>query len=423
MMRIRLAFLVSLGIASLPGFVAGVWVCARQWHVWTQAVEAEQATHVVAAVQRAQTALVIEVGKSTAALLGSASDIEQLAAARASADRLFGRALEAASGSGFDPGPLREAAAAFKDFRRKVDPVMASPPAELSHTLVQEGLDLRTVHGARLSKLASAAALKVNSASWLSTGFVRIAVQVMDLRDYLGQRNLILNSWVGGQPVSPEGLVLVDQLTGRVQLAWLNLTRSIEVMPPVPQLLEEERRQTQAYLHGDEVRWLAVSRIAHERASSPPGTLEATWPDSLSAFRAWSQEALASVVRLRDVALDEAVSQANLSRRAALLEMTGAAALVVTSLCLSAAVAATLLRRFVLPVRRMTMAVDRIAVGDLETRVAGFTRRDELGTMATAIEKLRKSAVDHARLSAAEQELSAERARRAERIRELVELF
>ena len=94
---------------------------------------------------------------------------------------------------------------------------------------------------------------------------------------------------------------------------------------------------------------------------------------------------------------------------------------------------ATVLSRLVVrPVKDMTVAMDRLAAGDVGTDIPGQERRDEIGRMAAAVAVFRDNAIERTRLeNAAEEgrvlseserrEREAAKAREAEEIRHVVE--
>jgi methyl-accepting chemotaxis protein len=94
---------------------------------------------------------------------------------------------------------------------------------------------------------------------------------------------------------------------------------------------------------------------------------------------------------------------------------------------------ATVLSRLVVrPVKDMTVAMDKLAAGDVGTDIPGQERRDEIGRMAAAVAVFRDNAIERTRLeNAAEEgrvlseserrEREAAKAREAEEIRHVVE--
>ena len=420
-MHIRAAFLLGLCAVFMPGFAASTWTCLNGWQRWAQAADAERATRVVASVEHAHTAFIVEIGRTMAAVLGSTVDSIRLPDLRKDDDELLTAALRDVGAVDIDPIALKLTSSAISHLRQRVDVAKAHGDRDLG--LVQEALVMRTSFGNRLALLANDAALRVASVNWRTAGLVRVAMQVMDLREYLGQRNLTMNSWSGGQPVLPEQLVAMDRLTGRIESAWVNLQRMIDALPPLPALLAERKHQEETYWRRDEGRWQATSAVARLRGSAETGATAPAWPDSFADFRAWSSEALINVVRLRDVALDEAIVSADQSERTAMMQLVAAAMLAIVSLVLSVGAVVVLMRRFVMPVSQMTSTVGRIAAGELSVVVPGLYRGDELGSMAVAVEQLRTGAVERETLSAAKASDAALKVARAGRIRGLVKEF
>ncbi|MBL6080875.1 methyl-accepting chemotaxis protein [Belnapia sp. T18] len=147
------------------------------------------------------------------------------------------------------------------------------------------------------------------------------------------------------------------------------------------------------------------------------------WPEAVPAFRSWSVPALAEIIRLRDAALDQAVADS-----ASLADAGRAGLLLALALLLAGALAMLgaawmLFRRVVRPIHRITGTVERIAAGELHLAVPGLGRRDELGTMAEAVETLRTASVEREAAVSARLAERAAKAEQAERVGALVRAF
>jgi methyl-accepting chemotaxis protein len=79
--------------------------------------------------------------------------------------------------------------------------------------------------------------------------------------------------------------------------------------------------------------------------------------------------------------------------------------------------------RIIAPVRRMTIAISRIAANDITTEVAPPEHHDEFGAMATVLEELRRGAVKAVAAAALQEQERLAKIQRAERIDRLVADF
>jgi methyl-accepting chemotaxis protein len=100
-----------------------------------------------------------------------------------------------------------------------------------------------------------------------------------------------------------------------------------------------------------------------------------------------------------------------------------AIAIGVVGLVLAGAVAQVFTGSVARPIRLMTMAMGRLAEGDLEVEVPDQGRRDEVGAMAAAVQVFKSNAIDRERLAAAKRAEAEAKERRAERMEQLIEGF
>ncbi|HZS83441.1 MAG TPA: HAMP domain-containing methyl-accepting chemotaxis protein [Stellaceae bacterium] len=82
-----------------------------------------------------------------------------------------------------------------------------------------------------------------------------------------------------------------------------------------------------------------------------------------------------------------------------------AIAIVAAALLLGAALAWVIGRGIARPIKAITLVMRRLAEGELDLAIAGAGRRDEIGTMAKAIEVFRQGMIDAKRLRAEQEEM------------------
>ncbi len=420
-MRIRNIFYIGFLAVALPGLLGTSWLAWDSARRLASSQRAEVAARVVSDVQRAQTALAVESGHLNTAAQVASPDRAFLATTAATTDGLLVAAERSALEAGFDASAIRESAAVMARFRQRLEGMLARAPAERDGAFSSELLTARMAAGTQLTNLAGNAAERVGTEAPAIAAAVNIALQAMDMREYAGRRNLMMNGWISGRPISREQIVAAENMTGRVDQAWETVQRMVAALNDAPALAAEVQRQTQVFQNRDAVRWNQVMEWARTR--SVPGAPATAWSEDLTAFRAWSLPAQASILQLRDTALDHALAKAQGMTQAARLELAISLALVLVTALLSAAAVLLLLRRVVSPLQATTEVVDRIAAGELATAVPGQDRQDELGRLALAVETLRRGALQREEMAAARLAEEAAKAARAQRIEALIHGF
>ncbi|WP_043336283.1 methyl-accepting chemotaxis protein [Belnapia moabensis] len=419
-MRARTVFLLGFAVVSLPGLIGSAWVAGTAWSRWSEARSAAEGTRVISAVQRAQTAVVNEAGQFLAASLAAQPDREALARSRQATEGLLEAAQRSLMELGSDARAPAEARSAMADLRKRLDTVLAQPPAERDPAYAQEVMAKRTVFNNQLAELAEAAAKRtVIGAPSLATG-IDIAMLAMSMRDATGRRNLMMNNWVAGQPIPLSDYAAAERLVGRTEEVWNDIGHKLAMLPDAPRLQAAAARLRESYEGRNAPRWEQLMQWGRERAVGAPVQ---PWPENVAAFRSWSVPALAEIILLRDAALDhvlaESASRADAGRTGLLL----AFALVTSALGAMLGSAWMLFRRVVRPIQSITSTVERIASGDLHLTVPGLGRQDELGTMAGAVETLRAASIEREAAAAARLAERAVKAEQAERVDALVKGF
>jgi len=420
-MRIRTIFFAGFLAVALPALVAAGWLAVQNAGLLQRSIGAEAAVHLVSDLQRAQTAFVLEAGQLTAASLTAGPDRALLARFAQTTDDLLRAAERSAAASGFDPAAATDAMAAMRRFRQRLDGQIARPVADRDQAFARELLAERMALGTRLTALAGDAARKVTSLAPSIAAAVNVATQSMDMRDHAGRRNLMMNSWVGGRPITAQDLIAADRLTGRLDQAWSSVQRMTAALEEAPAVAAEVARQVQIFQGRDEPRWHQLLDWARARVANPAAAQP--WSEDLTTFRAWSLPAQASILRLRDVALDHATALAGATTRRAWVQLVVALLLVATAAGLSIGAILLLLRRVVSPILAMTETVDGIARGELGVDVPGRGRGDEFGRLAKAVDTLRLGALAREEMAAAQIAGQAAKAAHTERVETLVRDF
>ncbi|MFC4166592.1 methyl-accepting chemotaxis protein [Teichococcus aestuarii] len=418
-MRIRTFFLVCFCGVAVTGGITSLWQSADAWDDWSRASRAGLATRAVSDAQRAQTAVAVEVGAYSPLLRSPAPDIASSQRAAPETDRLLRQAVESVAAAGLDAAPVRDLLARVVEMRDRSLAEMRRPLAERDAAMPTAAQQLRNSGVETMARLAAAASRQVVEMAPDAGLVLEVANAVMEARDFAGRRNTAISSWVLGQPVTAAGMDAALQQTGRVEQAWQTAQRLIAALPSNPALqaaLEEQRRVFQGE---SEPRWRQHLERAWQALQGRP----VIWPMPAEEYRPWSIVAQARMLSLRDAALDGAMALVEAGAARARLRLAAALGLAMLAAAMAGISVLLLLRRVVLPLQALTQLVTRIAGGELSLVVPGRDRRDELGSMASAIETLRANSAERQAMAAAQQEEQRQQLARAERVDTLLRRF
>ncbi|HWK45191.1 MAG TPA: methyl-accepting chemotaxis protein [Stellaceae bacterium] len=419
-MRIRSLFLIGFCLVTAPSILGCLWFAGQAWHGMRDASGAILAMRTVSDAQRAQFAVALEFGTMGPSLLAKEVDLASFAPLASETDRLLGRVSESTAAAGLDAQPARDLARTAATLRKNVMTALAQPVAQRDASLRTAALTLRNGGADTLNRLAETASHQVIRQAPEIALLIEIANTTTILRDTVGRRNGSFVAWIGGAPVTAEGIELVQMLTSRAALGWESLERLVLAVPENGRLSQALEAQRASYLGRTEPRWQAALKPAQQALASHAA---ATWPEDVGQWRAWASPAQVAILDLRDAALDEALARTEASERAAILRFAIALSMTFLILGLTVASVIVLLRRLVLPLQRLTGTVSEIAGGRLDIAVPGRERTDELGEMAQAVETLRQGSQERLALAAARQEAQATELARAKRVDELLNRF
>ncbi len=413
-MRIRSLVLACFVAVAVPGIAASGMLMLHYLAALQQSRAAGTDVAAIGALQRAQLSFTLETAPLLLAFASDSPDTAMLQRLRQDTADMLAAAQSAGAAAGLDTSPLRDDEAALQRVRDRLAELLRQPAATRDRAFVQELVAARTRHGDITRSLAAIAARHVTETAPAIAPLVELAVQVMQLRDYVGRRILTLNGWVVSSQIPPGELLLADEYTGRIAQIWDDIQRQIANAAANPRIVAEGARQQATFADRDDPHWRRLLDVARERAAHPDNP--PSWPEDGPTMQRWTVPALASIVALRDVALDQAVAQARAMADAARWRAPLALAAAALVIGISVAAVLVLLRRVVSPVRRMTGAIERIAGGELSIAVPAAGRQDELGQMAAAVEILRAGCVEREAMQAAQLAAQAAKAAEADRI-------
>jgi methyl-accepting chemotaxis protein len=417
-MRIRTFFLACFCSVALPGAVASLWLSINAWNDWQQQQEAALATRVVSDAQRVQTAIAEEIGPFAGQLRSATPDVDAAHRSAPKTDSTLQAAARSATEAGFDAAVARDTLAKVQAGRTRAMEEFAKPLAARDPALPDAMQALRNHSVEALRGLAMSASERVVATSPHTAMLVEIALAAMDFRDFIGRRSVPITNWIGGLKIEPQIYEDMFRFTGRMDQAWATAQRLIASMPDNTHL-QQALQEQQAFQAQSEPRWMAMLALA--RGGVGGGTVN--WGTTAPQFRPWSLKSQASILSLRDAALDEALAQTGAASSAG--ERTFLTALALAMLVCGVAIGSIwlLLRRVLQPLRVLTSTVTQIARGELDVEVPGRARPDELGEMAQAVETLRAGSVERREMAAMQAREQEVKAAQAERLSGLVREF
>ncbi|SHK07402.1 HAMP domain-containing protein, partial [Roseomonas rosea] len=418
-MRIRTLFLACFCGIAVPGAVASLWLAGSGWSAWERAEDARRVTRAVSDAQRAQTAIASEIGGYASMLRMPAPNIDEARQMAAITDRLLSSAADSAAAGGFEAGLVRDLTPRVAGIRNRALEAMAKPLEGRDPGLPAATQALRNQGVEAMRRLAAQGSARVAEISPQTALLIEIATAVMDVRDYVGQRNVLITGWVSGVPVQQPAYDDAMRFTGRVEQALAGARRLIAGMTGDTALPAALQQQNRSFVEGSEVRWREMLTLARGVLAGQA----ARWPLTPVEYRSWSVGAQAEILGLRDAALDEAVAKAASAADQSRNGFLAAAALAAVVCTLTVFCIGLLLRRVLTPLQALTTGVERISGGDLEITVPGRNRGDELGAMAKALETLRLGAVERRDLAAAQAAEAASKVARGERVDGLLRGF
>ncbi len=227
-----------------------------------------------------------------------------------------------------------------------------------------------------------------------------------DLRDATGRRSTFVSQYIGsGTRFTDTSRQNVDILSGRIESLWDSIDNAVAQLSDFPVLKAAvENSRQKAWVIG-ELRYRQLISAAN-RGEEPDIKTAAWWE--------WTQATLRSTLIPRDASSEEAlrvaVRKQNSARTALILVILG----IFTLLGIISTLAIIFGRKFVSAILKIAISIDEVAAGQLETKVPYQGRRDEIGTIALSLEKLRQGAIDARHF---EEEATAARTRIARDLR------
>ena len=240
-----------------------------------------------------------------------------------------------------------------------------------------------------VSRISDAAEQAVTRYAPSYSQFVQLAHMSQQLRESAGLRSALLSPSLDLN-IPPVRIREMDELSGRITLLWERIELAMmQVQDPPPAMVEAHDTMARTIMGEGDRRYRALITALGTRQ------LVGTTP---AEYRAWTSPMLANSLLLRNAVFKELSARFVLARHQALAELLVAGACALLSAVASLGAAWQVVRRVAQPLSRLTVAVTRMAEGDLAADIPGVNRMDELGKMAGAVLVLRDRASEAQRL-------------------------
>jgi len=340
--------------------------------------------------------------------------IAQFAEARAKAGPAI-EALVSACGAfrcadGDVAGTLRRLLAATVAVRQKADSAIQQPLAARPAGLAKEWFASALALGNELERISTALTDKIRMADPQIAELVGIKEAAWITRAVGGTERTIIQQIRAARAYPVEAREKRAALGGQAEAAW-RIVKMLSARPGVPAPVVEAVTSAQNSLFDVYAKTRSdIEKAASEGRESPLSDLQ---------LMAAANSALDQVVAVCNVALDEIIAYAQRQSVAA----RGRLALYGGGLVLALAIGVTgflfAWRRLAGPISLMSLAMLRMAEGDISADMPNQGRRDEIGDVARAAQILRQSLVRMREMEAeqrdAETRLAAERQAAQER--------
>lgn len=257
-----------------------------------------------------------------------------------------------------------------------------------------------------LDSMSATSLMMANEArmtSPLASEMVGVRQLSWHIRDYTGRECSQTRSNVPtGKAFTADQLKLLHSNRAAADMSWFTLGELLARPGVAPALrnaytsAQEAARAARAFADG-----------LYAKLDGKPLLDDPTWS-------AKCNDIFDPILAIGAIALDQARSSVHANVTDARTRLIAAATLLVIALALAVLMGFVLIRRFARPLRGLTQAVAELTAGQYHAPVPATGYEDELGRMATALEKLRVSALRSAELEdAARHETAAKERRRA----------
>ena len=423
-MRVRTFFLACISAGGSIAILAAAFLVADKWQSYTSEIQAGRTIETIGAVARIFEGLTNERGPYNVALAAenAAGDQDRatLADLRARTDALLRAAADLLQrgdlpGSPAQAASLQQLTGDVVALRAGVDVQLKLPKGAREPDAIKAlSAKFYAIYD-KIERILDVLQIAAIRADNRTSGFIDIARTSWDMRDWAGRRGSIFVASIGSEkPMSSATLEQLADYVARIDQDWNRIVAAANREGNPAGLAQAIERVRSLYFHD------AAAVYATVMAA---GRGDGKYPLTVAEYRRGHLPGLDSPLGMRDAAIAEATSIAAQGRSDALFALTLALAMMAAVIGAGAAVAIIFNRRVVSPLGALTRTIGRLAQADHAVIVPARARRDEIGTMAEAIETLRLNAIKAAQVASENAAAQAGKQARGERVEALTRDF
>lgn len=292
---------------------------------------------------------------------------------------------------------------------------VAKPKASRRAALVKEYLESEDGLMVILEKLSPMLAASVNHQDATIDQLLMIKQMAWLLRVNAGESSLIVGNSLNSGKIAPEVQLAFTKWIGGTETAWsaIELAASGMQLPPALAAAVAEAKS----LYFDPQYFATRDGIIAAIAKGEKASMTANQWSPYSVGR------MASAIRLADAALAAAKDHSSSQRADALQSLLTQLALLIAAIAFTGAAMLAVSRRVITPLHRIRDAMLEVAGGDLGVDSGYLDRKDEIGSLAGALETFKQQAIDKLKIEEQERERNAGAAARQRAIEAYVGEF
>ncbi len=276
---------------------------------------------------------------------------------------------------------------------------VAKPRASRRVALATEYLESEDGLMTILEKLSPVLAASVNHQDATIDQFLMIKQMAWLLRQNAGESSVIVGNALSSGKIAPDAQVAFTKFVGATDAAWsaIELAATGTQLPPA---LSAAMSETKSVYFDPQYAATRDGIIATVAKGEKPSMTANQWSP-------YSVGRMASAIRLADAALAAAGDHAANQRARALQSLLVQMALLVAAIVLTGATTLAVSRRVITPLHRIRDAMLKVAGGDLGVDSGYLDRKDEIGSLAGALETFKQQAIDKLKIEEQERERNA----------------
>ncbi|BAL74254.1 methyl-accepting chemotaxis protein [Bradyrhizobium cosmicum] len=276
---------------------------------------------------------------------------------------------------------------------------VAKPRASRREALATEYLESEDGLMTILEKLSPVLAASVNHQDATIDQFLMIKQMAWLLRQNAGESSVIVGNALSSGKIAPDAQVAFTKFLGATDAAWSAIELAATGMQ-LPPALSAAMSETKSVYFDPQYAATRDGIIATVAKGEKPSMTANQWSP-------YSVGRMASAIRLADAALAAARDHAANQRAGALQSLLVQMALLVAAIVLTGATTLAVNRRVITPLHRIRDAMLKVAGGDLGVDSGYLDRKDEIGSLAGALETFKQQAIDKLKIEEQERERNA----------------